>query len=114
MTSFVTVSPGRLRRAYAGVGDDLAEVLVAPPGEADDHQLGIEVERAGERVGALERRDDPLGSREPVQRGERLLVGAWQVHGPSRIAQRGMLGADARIVEPGGDRVRVCDLAVVV
>ncbi len=39
------------------------EVLVAAAGEADDDELGVEVERAGERVRALERRDDPLAAR---------------------------------------------------
>ena len=48
------------------------------------------------------------------KRGERLVVGARQVVGPAGVAQRGVLGADARVVEAGRDRVRVGDLAVVV
>ena len=42
------------------------------------------------------------------------LVGAGEVLGAARVAQVRVLGADARVVEPGRDRVRVGDLAVVV
>ena len=62
----------------------------------------------------LERRDDPLGLGEPAERLERLLVGRGQVLGAARVAQERVLGPDARVVEPGGDRVRVGDLAVLV
>ena len=67
-----------------------------------------------ERVRRLERRDDPLGAREPLEGVERLLVGAGDVLGPARVAQERVLGADAGVVEPGRDRVRVGDLAVLV
>ena len=33
---------------------------------------------------------------------------------PARVAQVGVLGPDARVVEPGGDRVRLQDLPVLV
>ena len=69
---------------------------------------------ARERVRRLERRDDPLGPRQPAERGERLLVGRADVLGAAGVAQERVLGADARVVEPGGDRVRVGDLAVLV
>ena len=94
--------------------EHLGEILVAAAREADDDELGVEVERARERVRALERGDDPLGLGEPVERGERLLVGARHVRGAAGVAERGVLGADARVVEAGRDRVRVGDLAVVV
>ena len=63
-----------------------------------------------DRVRALERRDDALGGGEQPQRLERLVVGDGDVARPPAVAQPGVLGADAGIVEPGGDRVRVADL----
>ena len=65
-------------------------------------------------MGALERRNDALGPREQVERRQRLLVGARQVLGAARIAKRGVLRPDARVVEARRDRVRVGDLAVLV
>ena len=95
-------------------GENFGEILVAAAREADDDELGVAVERARERVRRLERRDDPLRLAEAVERRERLVVGRGDVLGPARVAQVGVLGADARIVEPGRDRVRVEDLAVLV
>ena len=44
------------------VGERLVEVLVAAPGEADDDHVALQLGRSGERVGGLERGDDPLVS----------------------------------------------------
>src|SRR4051794_7797870 len=76
--------------------------------------LRVDVERTREGVRRLQRRDDPLGLREPLERGERLLVGAGEVDGAALVAEERVLRPDARVVEPGGDRVRVGDLPVVV
>ena len=62
----------------------------------------------------LERRNDALRLAEPVERRERLVIGARDVLGPARVAQVRVLGADARIVEARRDRMRVHDLAVLV
>jgi hypothetical protein len=53
------------------VREHLGEVFVAPSGEADEDELGVEVERTGKGVCRLERRQDPLRLRETVERGER-------------------------------------------
>jgi hypothetical protein len=45
---------------------------------------------------------------------DRLGVGGGGVLDPSLLAQEGVLGADGRVVEAGGDRVRVGDLPLVV
>ena len=81
--------------------------------EADEDQLGIEVARARERVCRLERGDDPLRSRE-VGEGGSASSSVAAVLGAAGVAQERVLGTDARIVEPGGDRVGVRDLAVLV
>ena len=60
----------------------------------------------------LERRQDALALGEPMERGERLLVRRGHVLGAARIAQRGVLRPDTRVVEAGRDRVCVEDLPV--
>jgi hypothetical protein len=40
--------------------EHLGEVLVAAAGETHEDQLGVEVERSGERVGGLEGGNDAL------------------------------------------------------
>ena len=62
----------------------------------------------------LERGDDPLPLGEAVERGERLLIGSWHVFGAAGVPEEGVLVADARVVEPGRDRMRVGDLPVLV
>ena len=56
----------------------------------------------------------PSVSAEAVEGGERFVVGAGDVLGAAGVAQKRVLRADAGVVEAGGDRVRVEDLAVVV
>ena len=96
---------------------DRHHVLVAAARQADDDDAVADrardlVER-GDRVRGLERAQDALGAREPLERGERLVVGARRgsVAAPGLLPVR-VLGPDARIVEAGADRVRVRDLAV--
>src|SRR5262249_9009255 len=62
-----------LRKQFA----HLRRVFVAAPREIDHEQLaaaelGREAPRVGDRVGGLERGDDPLGAREVEERVERL------------------------------------------
>ena len=114
-------SSGRVRTGHE-VDDErlrqrvehLGEILVAASRQPDENRLGIEVERAGERVRRLERRQDALRGREAVKGCERLRVRCRHVLGPARVAQVRMLGADSRVVEAGRDRVRVEDLTVLV
>ena len=55
---------------------------------------------------------DPLGARERLEPLERLRVGRAHVPGEPGVLQVRVLGPDARVVEPGRDRVRLDDLAV--
>src|SRR3954454_15617292 len=96
-------------------GKDLREVLVAAARQADQVEIAVALlEHPGERVGGLERRDDPLDRRELHERGDRLLVGDRLVARAPAVAQERVLGPRARVVEARGDRVRLGDLPVVV
>ena len=75
---------------------------------------GRDPHRLGDRVARFERRDDALGPAQPMERDERIGVGDPDVFGPADVLQVGMLGTDARVVEPGRDRMRLGDLAVLV
>ena len=93
---------------------NLLEVLVAAAGEAEQHELLLELGDPRERVGGLERGNDSLGARQAAEGGERLLVGGGDVLGAAVVAQRGVLRARAGVVEPGRDRLGVQHLAVLV
>ena len=71
-------------------------------------------QRVVERVGGLERRDDALEPRDQLVRLDRVVVLDRDVRRAAAVAQPGVLGTRARVVEPGRDRVRLLDLAVVV
>src|SRR5688572_33410067 len=62
----------------------------------------------------FERGENAFGAREPVECGERLVVGDADVARASTVLEERMLGTDARVVEAGRDRMRLGDLAVVV
>src|SRR3954447_7642186 len=99
------------------VREDLGEVLVTPAGEADEVErraVGVLVHRVVQRVRGLERRDDALQPRDLAKRPQGVLVADGDVARAAAVAQVGVLGARARIVQPGGDRVRLRDLAVLV
>ena len=66
------------------------------------------------RVARFEGGEDALPLGEQVERGQRLPVVDADVLRPARVAQERVLRADARVVEPGRDGVRVEDLAVLV
>ena len=90
-----------------------ARSLSPRPERQTSTSSSLAVERAGERVRALERRDDALRL---ARAGGTPTSASSSVHGTvlgaARVAERRVLGADARVVEAGGDRVRVGDLAV--
>src|SRR5260370_31435718 len=94
-------------------------VLVATPRQVDDHQMVArffrrEARGGGDRMGGLERRDDPLQPAAQLEGGERLLVGRRNIGRAAGLLQPGMLRSYAGIVEPGGNRMALVDLAVVV
>src|SRR5262249_32613827 len=67
-----------------------------------------------DRVRALERRDDALGAAEQLERRQRVTVGHADVARTSGVLEPRVLGAHARIIQPGADRVRLLDLPPVV
>src|SRR5258705_13993395 len=81
-------------------GKDLCEVLVAAPRQADQVEVAARLlERPGERVGGLERGDDALDRRQLVEGRDGLLVGDRLVAGAAAVAQEGVLGTAARVIE---------------
>src|SRR5690348_13138570 len=66
-----------------------------------------------QRMGGLDRGDDPLEARAELEGVERLTVSDGDVLGAADIVEPRVLRPDARIVETSRDRVRVDDLAVV-
>ncbi len=94
-------------------------VLVAAAGEVDHHQVfpgkpGRTLEGLGQGVGRFQRGDDAFQAAAVVKGLQRLMVGAGHVFDALDLVQPGVLGADARVVEAGGNRMRVGDLAVFV
>src|SRR6266581_4231256 len=47
-----------------------------------------------------------------MERSERLVVGCRDVFGAAAVLEPGVLRSDTRVIEPGGDRMRLGDLAV--
>ena len=102
-------------RAGHELAKHLGQVLVAAPRAAHDVELRLgRLHREVQRVGGLERGDDALQARHAAEGLERLLVGHGQVAGAAGVAQPGVLGPGARVVQAGGDRVGLEDLALVV
>src|ERR671916_2451461 len=93
------------------------DILIAAAGEVHDqvlagsellrHLLGVE-----DRVRGFERRDDSLEPGTQGKSSERLLVGDARVLDQPLVLEVGVLGTDGGIVEAGGDRVRLSDLAL--
>src|SRR3712207_1240426 len=89
---------------FAAATRETQHEVVAYP-QLPDHLPGV-----GDGMRGLERRDDSL---EPGTQGkstERLLVGDARVLGETFVPEVGVLGARRRVVEAGGDRVRLPDL----
>src|SRR3954451_20507827 len=95
---------------------DLHRILVTAPGKGQqDRRAAWDGApdlpgQVPERVGRLERGDDPLGPAQHLEALERLVVAGRSVGRPARGRQRGVLGPDARVVEAGADRVGLEDL----
>src|ERR1044072_3547245 len=95
---------------------DLGQVLVAPARQTEhvESTLPRVLQQPGDCVRGLQGGDDPLQPRELSESRQRLPVGDRDVAGAAGIAQISVLRADPRVVEAGGDRVRLEDLALLV
>src|SRR5579883_1396172 len=103
--------------------EERREILVAAAGAAHHDadraptrrgELPRDVGDAREGVRGLERGQDPLGARDELHRGERLLVRRGQVRRAPALLQPRMLRPYTRVIEAGADRVRLLDLAALV
>ena len=81
--------------------------VVARQGRCDFRDMG-------QRMSRFERRDDPFHSARQLERSERFVVGDRDVLDAPDIVQPGVLGANAGIIEPRRDRVRIANLPVLV
>jgi hypothetical protein len=73
--------------------------------EIDHHEMILRPRRRephhfGERMGGFERRDDAFEPRAQAERGERFLIGSGQILHALDVVEPGVLGTDARIIEP--------------
>src|SRR3954471_6478368 len=94
--------------------EHFGQVLVTPPGEADEDELFLALMDACKGMGGLEGRNDSFQAGQLAESGHGVLVGGADVGRPAAVAQPSVLRADTGIVEPRGDRVRVANLSVVV
>src|SRR5260221_12206093 len=62
----------------------------------------------------LEPRDDALGAAQTMERGDGLSVVDGDVLSAAGVLEPGVLGAHAWVIQPGRDRMRLDDLAVLV
>src|SRR4051812_31570140 len=111
----VVTTAGTRSRAGLPMRDDLGEVLVAAAGKADEVERRVAtgpVDRPVQRVRRLERRDEAPQAREETEHRERVGVGDGDVRRAAGVAQVGVLGARAGVVEARRHRVRLGDLAV--
>ena len=90
----------------------LVHVLVATPAQGEDVEAvsPAVLKQPGDCMAGLERGDDPLEPCELPEGAQRLVIGGLLVGRAALIAQVGVLGADARVVEAGGDGVGFEDL----
>ena len=96
---------------------DVVHVLVAASGEVDEQdrllrQVRGALDRLGDGVARFERGDDALEAAEGVEGGDCLVVVDRRVLGAARVVEEAVFGSDAGVVESGGDRVGVDDIAV--
>src|SRR6266540_3345241 len=85
------------------MGEDLGQVLVTSSAQRHERRAALRgraLRYPGDRVGRLEGRDDPLEPRKLSEGRESILVRDRLVADPSDVAQVGVLGPDAGIVEP--------------
>ena len=97
---------------------DVVEVLVAAAGNAHEDILrrgaflGL-ADGGGERVRAFEGGDDAFVRAQQLERGDGFAVGDAFVADAFQIMQQGVFGADAGIIEAGGNGPGLVDLAFV-
>src|SRR5262245_10832762 len=92
---------------------DLGQILVTPAAQRQDVEPGDvrgPFQQPCDRVRRLERGQDSLQPGELPEGAQRRLVGDREVSRAAGVPQLRVLGPDARVVEPGGDRVRLEDL----
>src|ERR1017187_7726775 len=63
-------------------------------------------------MAGFERRNDAFGAAQSVESGKRLVVRDANVFGATNVLEVRVLRADAGVVEPSGDGVRLDDLAI--
>src|SRR6266511_3985435 len=105
-------------------GNRLSEVFVPAPTQAQEVESIRRIrsvsggsggaKKPGDRMGRLQRRQDPLQTRQLPKGAKRLGVRDRLVASAAGVPQVGVLGTDAGIVETGRDRVRLQDLPLVV
>src|SRR4249920_1075152 len=102
-------SATRRPRARAQRDPHGLEVLVAPAGQVDKYERAPgerTPQEPADRMGRLERRQDPFQRRERGEALERLLVGDRDVGRAAAVLEERVLGAHAGVVQPRRDRVR--------
>ena len=105
-------SRGAVRRL---VSHYVFHVLVAASREVDEKKRVLRkrrsaLDRLRERMARLKRRDYALEDAQRVKRGYRLVVVYDGVFGAARVVEMAVFRADARVVQPGGDGLRVDDV----
>src|SRR5699024_7808225 len=89
-------------------------VFIAPSGQVDQQyrflgpllgQVAAHPQGTGDGVGALQGRNDAFGAAQDLEGVHGLVIGDRLVGGPAGVVQPGMFGADAGIVQSGGDGV---------
>src|SRR5438132_4443187 len=114
---FIATERAAASKLEAGAFGDGAHVLVAAPGKVDEEHLVARQRRrelggVRKRVRGFERGNDALDPAAISERRQRLQVGDRNVRCTAVILEPCVLGADAWIIEPGRDRVRLDDLPV--
>src|SRR5258708_11551290 len=118
--SFSNVAGMRLKRFLECDSRGLAHgmhVLVAAPREVHEQNLvaahrGRELHGVGDRMARLERGNDSFEAAQRMEGFQRLVVRHRHVLRAPRVLEPRVLGAYAGIVEAGGDRMCLLDLAV--
>src|SRR6266700_6660865 len=128
----VTVAIGSILHLVSGAGPthtllnlvslqlgDFEAVLVAAAGKADDNHVVLGSLRRNphgfhDGMGRLQSRENTFQARTIRKAVQRIRVGNMRVSNPAAVFPKTVLGADAGIIEPGGDRVNRRGLAVAV
>src|SRR3954452_22368003 len=111
----IRCAPATGARSAVSTREHLGEVLVPAARAAHEVDRGVpRAHRVVQGVRGLQRRDDALQPRHAAEGGQRVVVAHGDVGRAAAVAQPGVLRAGAGVVEAGGDRVRLGDLALVV